>query len=58
MILSAVTGEILDETDIASYEGCNSDEECYATVHDSVETSSDNIIPTTTITAKTPENRL
>ena len=51
MTFSAVTGEILDATDIASYAGCTTDKECYATVDDPVETSSD--ITSTTITANT-----
>jgi len=48
--ITTVTGEILDATDIASYEGCATDTECYATVHDSFETPSESIT-STTITA-------
>ena len=53
MTLPAVTGEILDATDIASYDGCATDEECYATIEDPATETSSDITSATTIANET-----
>ena len=55
MTLPAVTGEIVDATDIASYDGCTTDEECYATIGDPADETSSEITSTTATANETTQ---